>query len=722
MELRNCLSELTNFTGLYSTFGFLLHLIECEEMAEGPVKFLLRRLASLLLNEAETFNGIEGHVEKMISMLREIGEFCAVEVGKSGGVFGWIRELRDLIRDAEDSIDEFIIRMDEQKGSDRSSLRNGFVNKLLEVESRFAATVNRMMELGSLTSAVAEKQTSADAKPEADLEVAEDNKGTCNETEESHEEESCGIERSGTLTELASSCRRQYTSLPYYLKHCLMYCCLFPENHCLSKGKLIRLLIAEGLLQEKAGELMEDIAEENINELIGQGIFKVNKEYSEKGTMLTVSPAYRELIVRQMEEENLIASSSSPDFRIPQNSRHVLIFSNIEAVVPQLNNIRPRSLFLLGKQDLSTEHVDWLNFDGSKYLRVIDLEGTKINSLPDEVGDLIHLTYLGLKNTDIKEISTSVCNLRALETLDIKWSGNILALPVEILNLQRLRHLKMYRRMNVGGIKLPSGIEKFKNMLSLTGIHVGDGIARELSNLINLRRLGVMDVAEEDVSELFASIMMMQNLLNVSLEAKHSLNRETLILAESFSPPPLLRKLRLEGILKKLPNWFSSMENLTKLRLGFSHLSENPLLVLRLLPNLKILILWHAYEAKQLGKDFCRAGGFPKLEHLTVASFELEEWTELEEGALSCLKLLHLHSCSKLRMLPEGLQFVTTLKQLNLYPLLNEHEEKLKPGGPENYKISHIPEISFILMSKVRESFQSHPCMQREGKQSKAEE
>ncbi|KAJ6875583.1 hypothetical protein NC652_035088 [Populus alba x Populus x berolinensis] len=30
-------------------------------------------------------------------------------------------------------------------------------------------------------------------------------------------------------------------------------------------------------------------------------------------------------------------------------------------------------------------------------------------------------------------------------------------------------------------------------------------------------------------------------------------------------------------------------------------------------------------------------------------------------------------------MLPEGLQFVTTLEQLVLLPLLDEHEERLKP-------------------------------------------
>ncbi|BFG32495.1 hypothetical protein CerSpe_187690 [Prunus speciosa] len=161
--------------------------------------------------------------------------------------------------------------------------------------------------------------------------------------------------------------------------------------------------------------------------------------------------------------------------------------------------------------------------------------------------------YLGLNHRDIIELPEGIHRLKALQTFNIRWCGCLTALSDEILNLVRLRHLKMFKSM-------------FQDVR---------GMAEELGNLIQLRRLGVMDVAEENISELFASITKMPGLLSLSLEAKHAFDKGNLILLDSFSPPPFLQKLLLEGVLEKLPTSFGSLERLTTLRLGNSHMSEN---------------------------------------------------------------------------------------------------------------------------------------------------
>ncbi|RVW46643.1 Disease resistance protein RPM1 [Vitis vinifera] len=112
-----------------------------------------------------------------------------------------------------------------------------------------------------------------------------------------------------------------------------------------------------------------------------------------------------------------------------------------------------------------------------------------------------------------------------------------------------------------------------------------------------------------------------------------------------------------------MPLWLGSMENLTRLVMASSHLSENPTTILQFLPNLKYLSMFHAYKGKRMEREFFRAGGFPKLEYLKIVSRNLVEWTEMEEGALPCLKQLYFWNCMRLMGLPEGLQHVATLQK-----------------------------------------------------------
>ena len=243
---------------------------------------------------------------------------------------------------------------------------------------------------------------------------------------------------------------------------------------------------------------------------------------------------------------------------------------------------------------------------------------------------------------------------------------------------------------------LPIGIGRLKNLQSVKGVYARGSISRELGCLTQLRELGVV-LNDYDVGELSTSIMKMSGLLSLTLSVSLIFDEDLLDTLEPFSPPPFLRKLQLEGRLVSLPDWLSSTENLTKLRLGFSHLFENPNAVLQFLPNLKQLTLWQAYNAKQIGKEFCPVGGFPKLEVLVIASNNLVEWTEIEKGALPSLKYLHFHCCSRLMILPEGLQYVTTLQKLILFPLHGDHARRLDPErGIEHYKIKHIPEVRFF--------------------------
>ncbi|XP_030494684.2 putative disease resistance protein At1g59780 [Cannabis sativa] len=624
-------------------------------MAKTLIESYLQRLDSMLVQERVAFSEVEDQIEKVVNKLKEIRDsFDDKE--------SWINEVRDVINDMEYHIDKFLSQK-EKHGADQTTLIECFRDDMLKIEVLLSETIQRVTQLDSNMSShdLKEGQTSASS------------------------------------SSILSSLESDYSKLSECLQDCLMYCCIFPENFLIHKGKLVRLLVAEGLIKEKEGRLMEDIAEEHIAKLVNKGMLEIDYELSGNATKLQVTSIYREFCIPQIEEGKFKSSTS-----VPHKARCVV--TNLDML--KVDNSQLCSLFLIGKQTPLEERNEWLKLEVAKFLRVLDLEGTKIKSLPDVVSDLIHLRYLCLKDTEITELPEGLINLKDLQTLDIRWCGYIAEIPKFVLSLSNLRHLKMMKNYGVCGVKLPQGIGSLTKLLTLTGIDPSGEIAREIGNLTELRRLGVMDVTEEVINELSSSIMKMQGLLSLSLESKKSRLTEKLVLVESFSPPLSLQKLKLEGHLEKIPSWLGSLERLTNIRLGYSHLLENPALVLQFLPNLKVLTLWHAYDGLQMGKEFCKAGGFPKLENLTMASEFLEEWTELEEGALPSLKYLLFHSCRRLRTLPEGLQFVTTLQRLQLMPLLDDHEVRLKPdGGQENYKIKHIPIVTYMTTSMIQELF-----------------
>ncbi|KAL3582736.1 hypothetical protein D5086_017068 [Populus alba] len=378
----------------------------------------------------------------------------------------------------------------------------------------------------------------------------------------------------------SKTCKSNYAKLPDYLRSCLDYSSIVTNRYPVEIGKLVRLLLAEGLVQDKPGDIMEDVAANVVKELIDLGM------------------------LQEVDDERHHASFGSTGCLSRAYMRNVC---------------------------------------GMRFLLVLDLDG-KIACLPEEVGDLIHLRYLGLANSDLDELPRTLGNLQKLQTLDITMCGNLSKLPTEVLHIQQLRHLLMSKSIDDCEIRVPEGIGKMVNLHTLSGIYGGDGIARELSALTQIKDLGVKRVSEDHASELFAAIKKMESLASLSLEAEECFFDETncalFPALDAFCPPPLLQEFYLQGGLIEIPMWLASMENLTRLTLSFSYLWENPTSVLQLLPKLKHLSLWEAYRAKLI-----------------------------------------------------GLQNISTLQELYLDSMHPDLARRLK--GEENYKIKHIPKLKF---------------------------
>ncbi|KAJ9683383.1 hypothetical protein PVL29_019106 [Vitis rotundifolia] len=576
----------------------------------------------------------------MVSLIRQLDEVTRVagDVERIRACCQtWVRELRVMLDEAEDYVDNFIIKVYGQTGQDRKESIAEFASELENINSRVSEIMNRRPRLGA---------------PPILEEIQQFLKSRFSFDE----------------TALAS-CMLNYINLPYDLQLSLLFCSAFPGYYGKTKGALIRVLVAAGLIQEKPGELMEDKAQEIIERLVDLGMLEEDQMQWDKFKVL--SPYY---------ELSFGVMNANSDSIIPPTARYVSIHE-ADNTIPNMNSLL-HSLFVSAKEGLSEASSDCLEtvLYNAKRMQVLDLENTQLKSLPDEVGKLANLRYLGVRHSEINELPESISNLRNLQTLDISWSGDEFELSNGVLNLAQLRHLKMFRSINGGEVRVPRGISRLRNLQTLEGIYAGGGIAKELGNMTQLRSLEVRSISEDHAGELYASIMKLTGLRTLSLtverlmvsdDSSSSLRYENSLFPclESFSPPPLLQTLELTG-----------------------HLIEMPFL-----PNLKCLLMGDAYKGKRMEREFFRAGGFPKLEYLTIASDDLVEWAEIEEGALPSLKELRFSNCMRLMVLPEGLQHVTTLQMLELWCVHEDLIRRLSPnGGPENYKIKHIPVVKYL--------------------------
>ncbi|XP_042477862.1 disease resistance protein RPM1-like isoform X2 [Macadamia integrifolia] len=517
-------------------------------MAEAFVKSFLQRLSSLKLQENEGSPCLLDQIKKLQNRLEDIANFRR-EVGNSskqedGLISNWESDLIEIVNDAVNCIDQCVAKIRTQDGSDQDLSIAQFCSELEKIDERLAGISSRRSQL--------------DMPPLPTL-VAKEEIGLSSSTDV--------VDVVGE--ESFAPFALNYRNLPSYLRSCLFYCSLFPGK--ISRGRLVRLLVAEGILQERPGEVMEDIAEENINELLSQGMLRVEIGY--KNELKVVDP-YHEICQLELQQGEGMTGYLVSDSNFPQGSQIVFIHYRGETLKTSFNDHLIGSLHVIPDSQGLIPGEYWIEgipddhwacvrnaLHTFNFLRVLEFENLCIKSLPEELGNLIHLRYLGLKHSTLHEIPESIRNLQNLQTLDIGCSRMRLALPSGVLNLLRLRHLML----SMNETKVLSGISTLTNLQSLTGLYLRLGIIEELRSLTQLRKLELKDVSEEHANELSASIMKMRGLVSLSLDSGDHWGKELLPTLELFSPPQFIRKLRLDGCLVDLPHWVCSMEKLTKL-------------------------------------------------------------------------------------------------------------------------------------------------------------
>ncbi|CAA6670809.1 unnamed protein product [Spirodela intermedia] len=476
-----------------------------------------------------------------------------------------------------------------------------------------------------------------------------------------------------------------YADLPHHLKWCFLYFSAFPEDFEIEVQKLIRLWIAEGFVKDRAGATLEQSAERYLEELVQRCLVQVAAWYDIGTERCRMHDLLHELSISQAKEVGFFYCYRKPqDSVLPYSSlRRLSLHQGVEEYISQRHST-PRLRTLLG-----------FNFEGSpmgfplnglKMIRVIDLEGGPIELLPKQVGDLIHLRYLGLKKTRIKSLPRSVVKLSHLQVLDIKGT-RIAQIPGGVWTIKALRH-----------VIIPDAVEPQRIPGSLSSLQVletakaGDWINSHLHSLTNLQTLRITGIRGSYHQVLSASLPMFSRLTTLEL-AGESIPASLLTLSS-------LEYLHTMGLLGQMESPLQSQavsyqwpSNLCNLTLWDSGLVQDPLPSLGKLSDLRVLLLLrNSYRGTEMA---CPYDGFPKLQTMRLEYLgELEQWT-VDDGAMPCLRTLMINSCKKLKTLPQGLKGLASLKEFTLLNMPSEFYSRVKKEEGDDWeKIAHIPSIT----------------------------
>ncbi|KAM3342182.1 hypothetical protein P3S68_027148 [Capsicum galapagoense] len=443
-----------------------------------------------------------------------------------------------------------------------------------------------------------------------------------------------------------------YNDLAFELKQCFLYIGIFQEDHAIDTVKLMYLWLAEGFIPRTREEHMEDIAENFLHELISRSLIQVAETFFDKILTCRMHDLLRDLAVQKAMEVNLFdiydpRLNSVTPFRL----RHAIHAQTQRYLSLDLSKLKVRSILFFDKEFMNLDNSGkFMTFCTTfPHLYVLDLENIQFdgNELPNAIGNLVHLKFLGLSNTNVFKLPTSIGKLKKLRTLkaliDYYCSCQ---LPPQVAQLTNLRHL-------VARYEVPLQVDKLTNLRTLKYIRCDQWKDTDASGLVNLQELGMEKIRK---SYSLKSIGSLKNLTTLFLVCQHG---ETFPPLEPLSSCENLHRLWLSGGIEELADLNKLPKSITVLVLQSAGLVEDPMPIVGKFPNVKHLKLSWAYKGKKIT---CKGNSFGQLETLQLDNLEnLASW-HLATTAMPLIKGLNILKCPKLKKIPERMEHVAVLE------------------------------------------------------------
>jgi Leucine-rich repeat (LRR) protein len=274
-----------------------------------------------------------------------------------------------------------------------------------------------------------------------------------------------------------------------------------------------------------------------------------------------------------------------------------------------------------------------------KNLKILNLDGNQISTLPKELFELEQLEELDLSSNKLNVLPPDIGKLKNLKKLSIR-NMKLTHLPDELTDLSNLT------KLDVGGnelISLPETIGKLKK-LEIFGAS-DNQIKRLPESFCELKNLREFVMIRTELEKLPENIGQLSNLEVLRIE-----HNRIVSLPDSFGKLRKVKQLNLrstsEFVFKEFPRILLELSDLEKLSFGFfCTYTELPAEIDRM-KSLRILDLSNSRHLKELPSSI---GKLTQLEELNLEHTDLHELPE-NIGELKKLKEINFQQTHILKL------------------------------------------------------------------------